>query len=47
MDKGNKDGHTEIAYLVDKVDKNDFMHLNVPYSLAYVPPPHCGSMIVN
>jgi len=37
-DKSNAKGFLKIAYLIDKLDKNDFMHSNLPYLLAYVPP---------
>jgi len=39
VEKGDKEAYMKIGYLADKFDKNDFMHSNSPYSLAFVPPP--------
>jgi len=47
LEKADKDGYLKISYLAEKLDKNDFMHSNSPYSLLYVPPPRRGPVIVN
>jgi len=47
IDKGDKDGSKKISHFADELDKNDFMHSNSPYLLAYVPPPCCGLVIAN
>jgi len=45
--KDDVKSYKKISVLADKLDKNDFLHSNSPYSLAYIPPVRQGPVIVN
>jgi hypothetical protein len=47
VDRDEDKSYRKIAYLADKMDKNDYMFVNSPYSLAYERPASRGPVLVN